>query len=384
MIKINYPSNLKKFTDEYLKLFPVKEMKKSFNDICSNHKLASLKINKIEGIDNILIGDINSLCNLLQKYDECLSTNKLFDKRKEINDNFKEVFDYEMYYDSIVNFLIDFKDEVSLYTCHYCNIEYINPYGIRFPFNDKLDFLNNASDEQLRYYIKGDIADSTIEKIKNGRDYLAIEEFNKLSVWKKDNKANDIRNDNKNHFFLDHYISQSYSSIFSLSLYNFIPCCANCNSRMKGAALISNDYEELKKLSPTCDEYSFESEVKLTLQEKELLDIINYQNHMDNYYLHFSLPDNSIYKKEIQSFNLTERYNYHAIEAVYLTYLMKKYSESQTLEFAKLLGGKSQSINDTSILAKAIRNDILGNDLMNYSRSFSKLRKDILERDGGD
>lgn len=380
MIRISYPTNIKEFTDSYLKLFPIKEIKKSFNDICSKHKLTSLRTKTNKDIGNILTGDINSLCNFLQKYDICLSTVKP-DDRKKINDLFKTVFNYEKYYNDIVTFLIDFKNEVSLYTCHYCNIEYINPYGIRFPFKDELDFLNNASDEQLRYYIKGEISDSAIKKIKDGRDYSTIENFNNLTIWKKKNKADDIRKDNKNHFFLDHYISQSYCSIFSLSLYNFVPCCANCNSRMKGAALISNDYEELKKLSPTCNTYNFEDEVKFSLQGKDLLDIINYKNHINNYYIHFSYPNNSIYEKEIDSFNLIERYKYHTIEAVYLTYLMKKYSESQTLEFAKLLGTKNQNTNEISILAKAIRNDILGNDLFDHHRSFSKLKKDILDTD---
>src|SRR5690606_32118753 len=55
----------------------------------------------------------------------------------------------------------------------------------------------------------------------------------------------------KNHFTLDHLLPQSEYPYLSLSLFNLVPSCYSCNSKLKNDKKIYSNLDELLFTSPT-------------------------------------------------------------------------------------------------------------------------------------
>ena len=62
----------------------------------------------------------------------------------------------------------------------------------------------------------------------------------------------------KNKFTLDHFYDKATYPYLALSLYNLIPSCYTCNSKLK-------KNEEFKNLAPSSQKYDFETKVKFKL-----------------------------------------------------------------------------------------------------------------------
>lgn len=116
-----------------------------------------------------------------------------------------------------------------------------------------------------------------------------------INTFKKANKT-------KNAFTLDHVLEKADYPFLALSLYNLVPSCYVCNSKVKDSKIPFDEF------SPTNTNFDFDERVKfksfitsLDLQIKKEQDfniklIENYSNKYDKY---------------IESLNLNNRYDYH-------------------------------------------------------------------------
>lgn len=86
---------------------------------------------------------------------------------------------------------------------------------------------------------------------------------------------NDSGNKNKGIFDLDHFFPKSAYPLFALSLYNFVPCCNICNSRVKSSNSFLSFFnieigcrnsakQMLLKLSPASEDYNFQEETLIS------------------------------------------------------------------------------------------------------------------------
>jgi len=103
---------------------------------------------------------------------------------------------------------------------------------------------------------------------------------------------------------LDHFYNRALYPYFSVSLYNFIPCCATCNSCYKR----EKDFFEIKHINPHFE--SFDSAVKFSFE------MINQDIFSENqsFYICFSAKNSRklSFQKAlncIETFDLVKRYN---------------------------------------------------------------------------
>lgn len=143
----------------------------------------------------------------------------------------------------------------------------------------------------------------------------------------------------KRQYDLDHFIPKSKCGLFAFSLYNLIPCCQVCNSRIKG-----NDFDctnltsiELEKLFPSSEKYQFEQSLKFRIfpkirqNEKINFPCFNYYSNKNDFEIDFEKAGDkkisNLYKeKEVDKFFIKQRYECHNAE--FLAYIDKhiKYS----------------------------------------------------------
>ncbi len=166
----------------------------------------------------------------------------------------------------------------------------------------------------------------------------------------------------KNAFTLDHVLEKADYPYLALSLYNLVPSCYVCNSKVKDSKI------SFVKFSPTNQIFDFSEKVKfksfiasLDLQIKKEEDfniklIETYSNKYDNY---------------IKSLNLNNRYDYHKYKVLEIIKKRKEYPDSRIKELSKL----------TQKTEEEIKQDLFGvyisDDL--HKRPLSKLIKDISE-----
>lgn len=267
------------------------------------------------------------------------SQNKLF--HNDVVDNFSQIWrkgrkikgkefykrdllDYDFFSDTIAKHIID-NEKQELYmikTCVYCNSAYINSYEIS----------------------KG---------IK------------------------------KQQFDLDHFIPKSACPLFALSLYNFVPSCQVCNSRIKNSKLYYEDIKNpivLEKIFPTSKNYNYDESLKFRIipckkiYEKPQEEFTEFKEMPDCFTIEFEKlnSDSQYYEKESEKekgFDILNRYNYHKKE--FLSYIDKarKYPFSYFLMWAN-----KTSLSDAKDLQEAIFNSKFRND---EKMIFQKIYNDI-------
>lgn len=169
---------------------------------------------------------------------------KTIDNKKkfiyEAKDELKKLFKYEKKFQNPISKF--FESNLQTRTCYFCNIHFVNEYKV------------------------------------NDTEY-------------------------KNEFTLDHYYDKSSYPYLALSLYNLIPSCYTCNSKLKKTDTIklappndaSFDFNERVKfklyLDISCKDLHIKSKSDIDIELKE-----NYSNK---------------YKKYIEVFKLNERYKAH-------------------------------------------------------------------------
>ncbi len=179
-----------------------------------------------------------------------------------------------------------------------------------------------------------------------------------INIFKKQNEL-------KNGFTLDHVLEKADYSYFALSLYNLVPSCYVCNSKVKDSKIPFDNF------SPTNKNFDFNEKVKFksfiintNLQIKKEEDfyiklIENFSNKFDDY---------------VTSLNLNNRYDYHKYKVLEMIEKRRKYPDSRIKELANLT---TQSVED-------IKQDLFGIYIKEelHIKPLSKLIKDISEELG--
>lgn len=179
-------------------------------------------------------------------------------------------------------------------------------------------------------------------------------------------------------FDLDHFFPKAEYPIFALSLYNFVPSCQVCNSRIKNQQFVGfynlkniKNWKKILKnnLSPISRFYSFNQNVQIQVQPvyKEGRNTScygqNFTNNSDLYKISFDC--NYPYNYIEQAFRLEKRYNMTAIkkQALYLEDLKLKYPEERILQIVEILNHNNENVTyeeiEEAIFHKKNRNKIL-------------------------
>lgn len=439
MIKVNYPIDKKKIAeleDSYWEIFKNKEadFKREKAALTGNLKAFFNRVT----YKQIVLGKINNLVQIYNKFVNSLTD----DERGDIEEYFKDIFSYEQ--SDISKFFEDHNHIFNLKACHYCNMDSIHVYSILGEYDNALDFIRFASKNDLIIIIGlGEDTAERISQIPD-RSNLSLDNFSSdvkialnnlqdTNIWNGYPSALDFINNasredlmriqqiagtraerifsgapysegtlilhpeaqnaynvliditkngiNKNHFTLDHYIPQSGCCLFARSLYNFVPSCYVCNSKLKKEELLSRQVNDLHTCCPTHHEFDSTRNLQFSLVQKTAVQIFNYskrderEQFLKNFEIEIESPNTN--NCIVPMLQLKQRYSLYKDKAVKLAYLKEKYSKKSLEEIAKIL---SQGIN-SPITADDIENDIF-NAPLHENESFSKLHRDIKKQVG--
>lgn len=384
MRKINYhidPKEFESFKEEYTKcildsnFLNKTEAKQLLKNIGIEYSLEEILVLPIEKLIKLPELDSSNVFKGLNKEQTQLEKNRI-----------KSIFNYTAYQKNILsNFFMKHSKELKIKTCCYCNIDFVNPY---IPFsNDYMDFyhfINSSTKADLLKInnIGPNRADTIISrcqgKIRKYKDIdNLIDDVRIKNILKKlTNKSGILKIDNslvqiKNHFTLDHVLPQSLYQYLSLSLFNLVPSCYSCNSKLKGGAKIYSSISEIKSISPTGVDGIFDLNFKIYF--KEGFDKNNLPDSSNEY----SIKIDSIHKEYIERLNLQGRYNFHKDISFELINKRKTYSDSQIQEIVTLFGEKNIEINEIQ-LKKQIYGSVLFDEDSN--EQFEKYKKDIAKQ----
>ncbi|HIP12516.1 MAG TPA: hypothetical protein EYG73_07340 [Arcobacter sp.] len=221
----------------------------------------------------------------------------------EAKGELKKIFKYENKFQSFISEF--FEKELETRTCYFCNIHYVNEYKV---------------DE---------------------KEY-------------------------KNEFTLDHYYDKGSYPYLALSLYNLIPSCYVCNSKLKKSI-------ELDVFAPNSEDFDFHKRVKFKLHLSKNCKDLNIKSKAD---IKIPLKENysNKYEKYIEVFKLNERYEAHKDIVFEMLQNAELYPESRLKELQDLTGIPYQQIK------KDIFNLIDDADLS--KQPFSKLIRDMSDELG--
>ena len=217
----------------------------------------------------------------------------------------ESIFNYDGYDDKIARFFVDHADDLNLHSCFYCETAYVNAY--------------------------------TVSGI------------------------------NKKHFDVDHVLPKKKCPLLALSLFNFVPSCQVCNSRIKKANPIGTSASEREVLSPTSSKYHFEDNVRFRLRPLKR----GVRKFAANPTLFkIKVKAKYPYDQEVAFFHLEERYEYHKMEALRLKDLKAQYPRAHTKKIAKLLGRSVKDVEEDIFHKKFLET---------FDRCFRKFTLDILK-----
>ncbi len=230
----------------------------------------------------------------------CNSFDKLLNIKLPLNieSEIREVFNYQGKYQEHISDI--FKEYIDLHTCYYCNIEFVNVFK------------------------------ATNKNIKSG-------------------------------YTIDHVKSKSEYPHLALSLYNFVPSCYVCNSKLKKDRDIGN-------VSPTASHFNFDKKVKF----KTFMQNVNLQiENTEDFELLLKEDFTNEYEKYIEVFELDGRYEYHKYKVIEMINKRKQYPDSRIKELAKF----------TEKTEEEVKQDLFGEYLFEddnlHKRPLSKLIRDI-------
>ena len=327
-----------------------------------------------EDLSKILLAKYEQLVEFYKDYAE--STNSLSDEEvKNLNKELEKVFNYDKWYDEIAQYFMDPTHGFDFSTCHYCDMAYVNAYKIDAE-KDALLFLNTASKKELTN--KLDLCDKSIEKIYNHPPFESPNEFDEfvVSLGCKPNKFDRTFNPTQNmrrHFDIEHVLPKSICPLVGLSLYNFVPSCQVCNSKLKKTRVLGKYGIPELKLSPTSDKYDFDDMVKFKLVPGKECKLSAYPTKdRDNYRLDLDTSLDPDYDYNVQLFKLRERYDYHKMEALHWLEMKYQYSDSRIEMLASIF-------DDPLFEFHHIKEAIFQSSLdKSHHRVFGKMKKDIL------
>lgn len=292
----------KRLKTEYIKLLDTKERRDAWEIFRDDHPDFANEFSYT--LKQILVADFPILVQIYNKYENfkrSLSKGEI----EAYNKGLEGIFNYSTKGSSIIHqFFRDHADDLDVYTCFYCDMEYINAYTL--------------PDEQ-----------------------------------------------EKDQFEIDHLLDKGSCPIISLSLFDFVPSCNVCNSRIKGKNKIEEKY--LKQLSPTCQEFCVDRTVKIELMPCGKVRR-PFLAHKDDYRIEFDCHKVKAHQYYINFFHLDERYDFHRIEALRIEELKMRYPQCHINKIARELGYQPEDVKE----------DIFGLDFsLEHHRCFQKLRYDI-------
>lgn len=184
----------------------------------------------------------------------------------------------------------------------------------------------------------------------------------------------------KRQFDLDHFIPKKECPLFALSLYNFVPSCQVCNSRIKGNEVFYQGVADpiiLEKLFPTSQNYNFDDSLNFhiipckKLYEESTSGFLEYKDMTESFKIEFEHKNSlsGYYEKEANGFNIIKRYDNHKSE--FLAYIDKarKYPPAYFLLLAQ-----KDSLENANDLHDAIFDTKLRNE---QKLIFQKIYNDI-------
>ena len=170
---------------------------------------------------------------------------------------------------------------------------------------------------------------------------------------------------------LDHFLPKNKYPYFSMSLYNLVPSCYNCNSSLKGDDNIS--FNDINPYNENIDDYiRFFADIRL--RHKINIRVLHKKIDKDNQNKKYAKVT-----KYIDMFKLENQYIYHTNQVEELITKRYMYSEQQIKDMIK------KSLSNFNISEKQLREQIIGyteDKLKINDEPLSKFRHDIVEQLG--
>ncbi|MGE0051325.1 MAG: hypothetical protein AB7S49_07340 [Arcobacter sp.] len=315
MIKLNYNLSQKKLECNYMRALFSKKFGKGKNTKSVKKKFDELKLKypfdmiffDISFVDIIFVKPENIRCLInkikLRIIEQSKIKYKEIKKKKtfiyDVNNELEKIFKYENKFQSPISKF--FEKNLETRTCYFCNIHFVNEYKV-----SKTEY--------------------------------------------------------KNEFTLDHYYDKGTYPYLALSLYNLIPSCYTCNSKLKKTI-------ELNVFAPNSGKFDFHQKVKFKLLLDDSCKNLHIKSKDD---IDINLKENysDIYDKYIEIFKLNERYKAHKDIVFDMIQKAELYPESRLKELQDLTGIPFQQIK------KDIFNLINENEDLS-KQPFSKLIVDM-------
>lgn len=358
MKKIEY-ENVKDYEREYLKIFNSISNKKNIEPALKilqsewdrlRNKYSLLNYHFPKKITRLVLASYKKLVSYTILLRKCgldfFLLQREFDKTTCCQ--IVEKFDYDKFHEKIADFFKKNADKLKIHSCFYCDAAYTGVF-------------------------------STEEEVRRTFD-------------------------------VDHFFPKSEYPMFCLSLYNFVPSCQVCNSRIKGQKNFLKFYSlekdsSLRKLlsqvSPAGKKYDMDSNLTIKVYPEKNDKESNQPNHeegltagnewhytpvfsknSENYRILFDVNEKTAYKNVVSAFLLEERYNNIAIksQALYLMDLKKKYPDSNIKFLSHIINKTFLSRNKSILISpEEIKRTIFHND--NKYSLLQKLRNDIVDYD---
>lgn len=292
MKRINYgllsPSEWSQFIAEYKAIFAkdlsdsidnsgktIKGLESRWSDWKAKHD----RKGKIpERVSDLLTADFHQLVDVYKRFRSIgIPLKKRYGKkrasRNKVLKDLDDIFDYtNKYAEKIADFFIKWSNKLQIYSCYYCEMAYVNTYT------------------------------------QKGRKGVV-----------------------KRQFDLDHFLPKAKCPCVGLSLFNFVPSCQVCNSRIKLDNLPRMKKAEYEMVSPSSLVADFDKHItfKLRMSAKGA-------GLMGKRYVY--VKSDPPYHKYVRFFHLQERYGFHLKEAIRLKELKQRYPDSAIRKIASMLG----------------------------------------------
>ncbi|MNK04815.1 hypothetical protein D3C87_226880 [compost metagenome] len=361
MIKIQYPVDpvkLKEFNTSYFKkIITVLGAQPILETTLKKVKLADgsrLSLRKLLTADFLELMNLDTAIKTLSKADVL---------------NLAPLTTYKIVQPAIAEFFMN-QDFLKMSSCYYCNIDSIYIYNEFGDYRTPLAFIQQAHVEQL-ILIKG-IGKIAAEKIKAKREkkqFLSVKDCPVSDNVKK--RLEDFKFHTKlthNHFTLDHFYHQAEHDLLSLCLYNFVPCCYVCNSKLKKAGKLY--LLDASKSSPSSSGFSFHNDVRFKVYFKT---DGNDVNNLDDFSVNLEITNNDKEHADfLRQLKIRGRYMHYKHEALRLIRQQVEYPITMLDEIARTFGKTSDALK-RDIFGKEIYDaDYDNSSLVKYKRDVAK------------
>lgn len=304
--------------------------------------------NEIKRIDDswdykkLLTSEFSDLVDFARKA-ETQDTDVLNSNFKQVNSKGKYDYFYTDVQKDIANFLSE--SELSIRSCPYCNIDFINPFNVFIEYNTVEEFIKYATSDEWEELLSEGKSQIIYQKIKKNK-FTILDEIKNIpkigkKTWEKINisEINNLKSI-RDHFTLDHFLPKGKFPYLSVSVYNLIPSCYSCNSKFKGQRNFElSDF--INSISPSSEFFCMNDHLNFKLnfdtkakkfdeKIKNIKQIEDLEVNLRNINSH---TDVDMY---IDMFKLKGRYNFHKDIAYELIEKRKRYPEKQIDEIVKI------------------------------------------------